>query len=102
MLGYPPGVKGYKLLNLDTKQIFVCRDITFQEHIFPFHSVETDVGSPDFFPDVVLPTVLPETVSELNDPAPVITIELIPHNPAPEIIPAQPLRKRNRPHKPPS
>lgn len=36
-LGYPLGMKAYKLLNLHTKQIFVSRNVQFHEHIFPFH-----------------------------------------------------------------
>ncbi|KAG6676363.1 hypothetical protein I3842_15G147500 [Carya illinoinensis] len=34
-LGYPYGVKGYKLLDLTTQQIFLSRDIVFHEQIFP-------------------------------------------------------------------
>ena len=39
-LGYPYGVKGYKLFNLETKSIFLSRDVVFHEHIFPFHSMD--------------------------------------------------------------
>ena len=35
-LGYPFAVKGYKLLDLRSKRIFVSRDVTFYESIFPF------------------------------------------------------------------
>ena len=35
-LGYPFGVKGYKLLNLVSKRIFVSRIVSFHETIFPF------------------------------------------------------------------
>lgn len=38
-LGYPPPPplkKGYKLLNLLFMVQFVCRDVIFHEHIFPF------------------------------------------------------------------
>ena len=35
-LGYPPTQKGYKLLNLHTKQTFVSRDARFYEAIFPY------------------------------------------------------------------
>lgn len=35
-LGYPPNVKGYKLLDLHSRQIFMSRDVVFQEHKFPF------------------------------------------------------------------
>ena len=32
-LGYPFSVKGYKLLNLITKQIFISRDVSFHENV---------------------------------------------------------------------
>ena len=35
-LGYSQGYKGYKLLNLSNKQIFISRDVKFFENIFPF------------------------------------------------------------------
>lgn len=37
-VGYPPDHKGYKLLNLENKQIFISRHVVFQETVFPFHS----------------------------------------------------------------
>ena len=36
-LGYPFGVKGYKLLNLITKKIFISRDVSFHEKIGRAH-----------------------------------------------------------------
>ena len=38
MLGYSQGVKGYRLYDLSTKQIFMSRDVIFYEHLFPFHT----------------------------------------------------------------
>ena len=35
-LGYPIGVKGYKVMNLSTKTVFVSRDVYFHENNFPF------------------------------------------------------------------
>jgi hypothetical protein len=35
-LGYPSGVKGYKLLDLHTSKLFISRDVVFHETIFPF------------------------------------------------------------------
>ncbi|XP_057247552.1 uncharacterized protein LOC104884395 [Beta vulgaris subsp. vulgaris] len=35
-MGYPPTQKGYKLLNLVTKLMFISRDVLFHEDIFPF------------------------------------------------------------------
>ena len=40
-LGYHFGVKGYKLLNLVTRQIFISRDVSFHENVFPFISSVT-------------------------------------------------------------
>lgn len=36
-LGYHPRQKGYRLMNLATKQEFSSRDVLFYESIFPFH-----------------------------------------------------------------
>ncbi|GJZ51772.1 reverse transcriptase, RNA-dependent DNA polymerase [Tanacetum coccineum] len=35
-LGYPPNSKGYTLYDLNTKQVFHRRDVTFEEKVFPF------------------------------------------------------------------
>uniref|UniRef100_A0A2N9HC01 Reverse transcriptase Ty1/copia-type domain-containing protein n=1 Tax=Fagus sylvatica TaxID=28930 RepID=A0A2N9HC01_FAGSY len=37
-LGYPSGVKGYKLLDLATYKIHISRDVIFHENIFPFQN----------------------------------------------------------------
>ena len=42
-LGYPYEVKGYKLLNLQTRSCFISRDVLFHESIFPFKSLPTSV-----------------------------------------------------------
>lgn len=36
-IGYPFNHKGYKVLDLETKNIYVSRDIIFHETLFPFH-----------------------------------------------------------------
>ena len=38
LLGYPPAIKGYKLLNLSYRKFLISRDVVFQEYIFPFIS----------------------------------------------------------------
>ena len=38
-LGYPFTIKGYKLLDLHSKRIFILRDVTFHESMFPFQSI---------------------------------------------------------------
>ncbi|XP_070048784.1 uncharacterized protein [Nicotiana tomentosiformis] len=54
-LGYPLGKKGYKLLNLDTHYVFFSRDVTFYEHISPYHS-STHSSVPPFY-SVSAPTL---------------------------------------------
>ncbi|XP_075652458.1 uncharacterized protein LOC142622802 [Castanea sativa] len=55
-LGYPFGVKGYKLLNLLTKKIFLSRDVIFHETVFPFasaaYSPHSSLSFPHIFPSV--------------------------------------------------
>ncbi|KAL5547823.1 hypothetical protein UlMin_003054 [Ulmus minor] len=37
-LGYPFGIKGYKLLDLESHRVFISRDVQFHEKIFPLVS----------------------------------------------------------------
>jgi len=48
-LVYPFGQKDYKLLNLETHQIFTSRDVVFHEKILPYHSSHSTNGS-NIFP----------------------------------------------------
>ncbi|XP_073059697.1 uncharacterized protein [Primulina eburnea] len=56
-LGYPPGIKGYKLLDITRQEIFVSRDVIFHEDTFPFLSITPTVNI-DPFPSMVLPLPL--------------------------------------------
>jgi len=93
LLGYTFGFKGYKLYELDTKNMFHSRDVIFQEHIFPFktpvqpthhdssvisfiwpHSDMTHMDSDSFavptsFEHVSLPTN-PDTIAHVSDSLP--------------------------------
>ncbi|XP_075082273.1 uncharacterized protein LOC142166803 [Nicotiana tabacum] len=42
-IGYSEVQKGYRLFDLDTKTIFVSRDVIFREHIFPFRETITEL-----------------------------------------------------------
>ena len=42
-LGYPFGVKGYKLLNLQTRSCFISRDVLFHESVFLFKSLPASI-----------------------------------------------------------
>lgn len=55
-LGYPSGVKGYKLLDVTSRQIFLSRDVIFHEEIFPFHTIVQADQMLDPFSDLVLPS----------------------------------------------
>lgn len=37
-LGYPFATKGYKVLDLDTRKVFISRDVVFVESCFPFQN----------------------------------------------------------------
>ena len=54
-LGYSPGMKGYKLYNIATKQFFVSRDVVFHENVFPFHNNDSSHDMVDPFPNLVIP-----------------------------------------------
>ena len=41
LLGYPHGIKGYKVLDLESNSIHVSRDVVFYETIFPFASTSS-------------------------------------------------------------
>ncbi|KAK2661113.1 hypothetical protein Ddye_007646, partial [Dipteronia dyeriana] len=62
---YPPGIKGYRLYDIESKQIFVLRDVIFHEHIFPFHNIEKFKVPIDPFPDIVLPLSVSSSVDSL-------------------------------------
>lgn len=47
-LGYPSGCKGYKVLDLETNEIHITRNIVFHEDIFPFKTGNDDSYT---FPD---------------------------------------------------
>lgn len=73
-LGYPFGVKGYKIMDLHTHSIFVSRDVLFHESIFPF---QPQTSSPSIDPfdislDSISPPMLPICFTDKHTPIPVI------------------------------
>lgn len=54
-LGYPPSYKGYKLLDLDTNETYISRDVVFHESVFPFKAIK-ELLPHDFFSDRFLPS----------------------------------------------
>jgi hypothetical protein len=68
-LGYPQGMKGYKLLNIYTNYIFVSRNVVFHEHIFPFASNDFSFSSIDHSNDALHNSAWfnnPPTISDDN------------------------------------
>lgn len=42
-IGYPFGQKGYKVLDMETKEIYVSKDIKFIEHVFPLQHIKVNI-----------------------------------------------------------
>lgn len=119
-LGYPPLNKGYKLLNLQTQQCFISRDVKFNENIFPYHSKSFEnfmTPIPPSYPliDYVMDDILVDsdfthsTDSTTSNSPHVNTTPLSPatspsqlnnHTPPSDVQPL--IRKSTRIHKPPS
>ena len=52
-LSYPYGIKGYKVLNLESNSVYISRDVIFYEHIFPY--VTSSQPSTSYLDDFVFP-----------------------------------------------
>lgn len=66
-LGYPPGMKGYKMYDIQNSEIFVSRDIVFHEDTFLFHDLVSSDPLVDPFPDLMLPKPAAERVPVLDE-----------------------------------
>lgn len=84
-IGYLQRVKGYKLFVIQHQKVFISRDVTFHESIFPFHIINNTDEVVDPFPDLIFSRNA--TISQLiyrqpNDQPPVTTNfeEDIPNN----------------------
>lgn len=71
-LGYPVNKKGYKLLNLISKQIFVSRDVKFCESIFPYNNL----SEPKYMSPIPTQPVSSPVLDDLDylDTEPVISV----------------------------
>ncbi|XP_048618201.1 uncharacterized protein LOC111207841 isoform X2 [Brassica napus] len=70
LLGFPSGTKGWKLYDLEQKDVFISRDVTFQENIFPYMDITTTETS-DVLPSIVLP---PSTLTEDHNDSPLQSV----------------------------
>ena len=46
-ISFKKGTKGYILLNIQSREIFVSRDVVFYEHVFPYQRVEDTSNETD-------------------------------------------------------
>ena len=61
-LGYASGYKGYKLLNLNSNVISICRSVVFHETVFPFKNMTPTLKNDDFFTESILPLSTPAVI----------------------------------------
>jgi len=55
-IGFKRGTKGYILLNIQSREIFVSRDVVFYEHVFPYQRVQdtsNEINSPNIYDQVL-------------------------------------------------
>ncbi|CAN0842427.1 Retrovirus-related Pol polyprotein from transposon TNT 1-94, partial [Linum grandiflorum] len=62
-LGIPTNIKGYKLMEIETKQIFISRDVVFYESILPFKTSQSQYQTTPNLDDntVEIPIAPPNT-----------------------------------------
>ncbi|GMI96544.1 hypothetical protein HRI_003323700 [Hibiscus trionum] len=65
-IGYPPGMKGYKIYVLQSRSIVISRDVVFHEHIFPFHTINSDFSVVDPFPSISFPKTVSDFAGHFN------------------------------------
>nr|GMC79768.1 uncharacterized protein LOC109168309 [Ipomoea batatas] len=68
-LGYPNGVKGYKLYDLQTREVFISRDVIFHERVFPYGLQHVSDSQPPK-PSLILPTATHLTDEPVSKPFP--------------------------------
>lgn len=60
---YSKTQKGYRLLDLDSNQFCISRDVTFMEHVFPFKKDAMDAKNIEVFVEHIHPLIyLEETL----------------------------------------
>ena len=97
-LGYKSGIKGYVLLDIFTREIFVSRNVLFYEHILPYPKSHLSVTSDwEYFPSQP-PVLIPDSASSssLEPPLPKDP-PILPDSPSIEPQPiSPPLRRSSR------
>lgn len=87
-IGYPAGQKGYKVLNMETNQVSISRDVNFHEQHFPYYIKNYAETLPSFFlpvctevsyfHDVELPDIFQS--NDTNDNTDIFVTDEIDHN----------------------
>jgi len=70
-IGFPRVTKGYILLNIQSREIFVSRDVVFYEHLFPYQRVQ-DTSNETNSPDIDDQILFAEDQYVLSQPSQVI------------------------------
>jgi len=70
-IGFKKEKKGYILLTIQSREIFVSRDVVFYEHVFPYQRVE-DTSNETDSPDIHDQNIFIEDQPILNQPSQVI------------------------------
>ena len=84
-LGYPPNVKGYKLFDLESRTVFLSRDVVFHESVFPYQNSSESPNS------VTLPLPQFQEVQSCDDGSD-LNISLPPAEPSVE-SPSSPMQE---------
>ncbi|KAK0591293.1 hypothetical protein LWI29_038100 [Acer saccharum] len=72
-LGYPIGMKAYKLLDIASNKVFNSRDVYFHEKVFPFSgSIHRSAATHDLFDERVLPLSLSDSVDSNVSSSPIL------------------------------
>lgn len=93
-LGYSAGYKGYKLLDLDTNEVLISRNVVFHEDIFPFSSTEDSLPE-DFFSKV---DASPNSSSTSDIPVVMSSSPTVANDTPAEKVPASISKRLRLPH----
>lgn len=89
ILGYKSGYKGYHLLDLSTREIFVSRHVTFHENILPYkYTASSTNPSWKYFSHSTTDTLNPINDTSSIPPAPLFIDDTIPNSSSSSLPPS--------------